>query len=105
LVVEYEVTNRRRELVTLPPAFESSCGLAIAFRRGSACGLDRVGGRAEFMRGNVCDGPGLAGGIRVYRARTRDSVCELRFCHQFRPLAIFVDHAARDTKSTDRGVE
>ena len=53
-----------RELVALPPALESPRGLALALRRGGACGLDRVGGRTEFVRGDVCDGPGLAGGVR-----------------------------------------
>ena len=64
LVVKYEFANRLREMVTLPLALESPCGLAPAFRRGSTCGLDRVGGRTELMRGDVCDGSGLASGIR-----------------------------------------
>jgi hypothetical protein len=38
LVLKYEVANRFRELVTLPLALESPCGLALAFRRGSTCG-------------------------------------------------------------------
>ena len=38
--------------------------LALSFRRGSTCGLDRIGGRTEFMRGEVCDGPGLASSVR-----------------------------------------
>jgi hypothetical protein len=64
LVVKYELANRLRELVTLPLALESPCGLAFAFRRGSTCGLDRIGGRTELMRGDVCDGPGLARSVR-----------------------------------------
>jgi len=44
-------------------AFESTGGLALPFRRGSTCGLDRIGGRPELMRGDVCDGPGLASGV------------------------------------------
>ncbi len=64
LVVKYELANRFWELVTLPPALESSGGLALTVWRGSACGLDRVGGRTEFVRGDVCDGPGLAGRVR-----------------------------------------
>src|SRR5260370_9346318 len=64
LVVEYELTNRLRELVALPPALESPCALALSFRRGSTCGLDRIGGRTELVRGDVCDGRGLAGSIR-----------------------------------------
>ncbi len=58
------LVNRLRELVTLPPALESPCGLILAFRRGSTCGFDRIGGRTEFVRGDMCDGPGLASGIR-----------------------------------------
>ena len=64
LIVKYELANRLRELVTLPLALESPSGLALAFRRGSTCGLDRVGGRTELVRGDVCDGPGLASSVR-----------------------------------------
>jgi hypothetical protein len=62
--VEHELANRLRELVTLPPALKSPRGLALAFRRASTCGLDRIGGCAEFVRGDVCDSPGLASGVR-----------------------------------------
>jgi len=64
LVVKYELANRLRELVTLPPALESPCDLALAFRRASTCGLDRIGGRTELVRGDVRDGPGLASSVR-----------------------------------------
>jgi len=60
LVVKYELANRLRKLVTLPPALESACGSAPSFRRGSSYGLDRVGGSAKIVRGDVRDGPGLA---------------------------------------------
>ncbi len=60
LVVKYEFANRLRKLVTLPPALKSPCGLALAFRRGSTCGLDRVGGGSKVVRGDVRNGPGLA---------------------------------------------
>src|SRR5262249_7651121 len=53
-----------RDLVALPPALESPCALALSFRRGSTCGLDRIGGRTELVRGDVCDGRGLAGSVR-----------------------------------------
>src|SRR5882762_9675933 len=61
LVVEYELADRVRELVVLPPALESPCDLAISFRSSSAFGLDRIGGRTEIVRRDVCDGRGLAG--------------------------------------------
>jgi hypothetical protein len=64
LVVKHELANRLRELVTLPPALESPGALALPFRRASTCGLDRIGGRTEFVRGDVRDGPGLAGSVR-----------------------------------------
>src|SRR6202165_4383780 len=64
LVVEYELANRLRELVALPPAFESSRALALSFRRRSTCRLDRIGGRTELVRGDVRDGRGLAGSVR-----------------------------------------
>src|ERR1700716_1432165 len=63
LVVEYELANRLRELVALPPALESPCALALSFRRCRTCGLDRIGGRTELVRGDVCDGCGLAGSV------------------------------------------
>ena len=64
LVVQHELANRLRELVTLPLALQSPCRLALACGRGSTCGLDRIGGRAEFVRGHMRDGPGLAGSVR-----------------------------------------
>src|SRR6516225_5463501 len=64
LVVKYELANRLRELVTLPPALESPCALTLASRRASTRGLDRIGGRTEFVRGDVRDGAGLASSVR-----------------------------------------
>src|SRR2546425_5066270 len=64
LVFEYELADRLRELVALPPALESPCALALSFRRGGTYGLDRVGGRTELVRRDVCDGRGLAGSVR-----------------------------------------
>lgn len=64
LVVEDELANRLRELVALPPALESPCALALSFRRGRTCGLDRIGGRTELVRGDVRDRRRLTGSIR-----------------------------------------
>src|SRR5947209_7249774 len=64
LVVEYEFANRPRELVALPSALELPGALALSFRRGSTGGLDRIGGRTQLVRGNVCDGRSLAGSVR-----------------------------------------
>ena len=44
-----ELANGLRELVTLPLTLETPCGLAHPFRRGSTRGLDRIGGRTEFV--------------------------------------------------------
>src|SRR2546421_7594382 len=63
LVVEYELANRLRELVALPPALEPPCALALSFRRGSTCGLDRIGGRTQLVCGNVRDDCCLASSI------------------------------------------
>src|SRR5262252_6073654 len=63
LVIKYELADRLRELVTLPPALQPPGALALALRRASTCGLDRVGGRTEFVRGDVRDGPGLASSV------------------------------------------
>ncbi len=43
---------------------ESPGGLALALRRASTRGPDRIGGCTEFVRGDVCDGPGLPSGVR-----------------------------------------
>src|SRR5687768_2757057 len=64
LVIEDELANRLRELVALPPALASSYALALSIRRGSTCGLDRIGGRAELVRGDVRDRRRLAGSVR-----------------------------------------
>src|SRR5207247_2601206 len=64
LVVEHEIANRVRELVTLPSALQSPCGIAVAFRHSSTYGLDGIGGRTEFVRGDVCDDPSLASSVR-----------------------------------------
>jgi hypothetical protein len=63
LVVEDELPDCRRQLVVLPLALSSPGGLARTRRRRGLCGFDRVGGRTEFVRGNVCNSPGLAGGV------------------------------------------
>ena len=43
--------------------------LSLSFRRGSACGLDRIGGRAELVRGDVCHDRRLAGSERGMACR------------------------------------
>ena len=63
LVIKHERANSPRQLITLPLALESPCSLALAFGRSSTCGLDRIGGRAKLVRGNMGDGPGLASGV------------------------------------------
>ncbi|KUH80791.1 hypothetical protein AU186_08410 [Mycobacterium sp. GA-1999] len=60
LIVKYEFSDRLRELVPLPAALESSCGFGLAVRRSSTCGLDRIGGRAEFVGGDMGYGASLA---------------------------------------------
>jgi hypothetical protein len=63
LVVDDELADRFRKLVTLPLALQSPCEITLAFGRGGTCGLDRIGGRAELMRGDMCDDPGLASSV------------------------------------------
>ena len=63
LIVEYELANRLRELVALPPALESPCALAVSFPRGRTCRLDRIGGRTKLVRGDMCNDRRLAGGV------------------------------------------
>src|SRR5437870_8518932 len=64
LVVEYELANRLRELVALPVALESPCNFTVSVRRGGTCGLDRIRGRPELVRGDVCDCRSLASSVR-----------------------------------------
>jgi hypothetical protein len=64
LVIKYELANRLWELVTLPLALETPCNLTRALRRRSTSGLDRIGGRAELVRGNMGNGRGVARGVR-----------------------------------------
>ena len=64
LVLEYELANRLRELVALPPALELPCALALSCRRGSTRGLDRIGGRTELVCSDVSDDRRLAGSVR-----------------------------------------
>jgi hypothetical protein len=45
-------------------ALESPRGIALSLRCGSTYGLDRIGGRTKFVRGDVCDGPCLASSVR-----------------------------------------
>ena len=78
LVVEYELANGLAELPTLPPALESPCALALSLWRGSTRGFDRIGGRTEFVGGDVCHGRGLAGSERgVARCPTQISGCSV----------------------------
>ncbi len=52
-----------------PGAGHAASGTRVArrphnrLRCGSTCGLDRISGGTEFVRGDVCDGPGLASGV------------------------------------------
>src|SRR5260370_16772594 len=50
-------------MVVVPQALEAPCALALSFRRGSTCGLDRIGGRTQLVRGDVCDDCCLASSI------------------------------------------
>src|SRR6266571_4302210 len=49
LVVEYELANRLRELLALPPAFESPCAVALYFRRGDVWDDRRLAGSERGM--------------------------------------------------------
>src|SRR5919198_2758533 len=64
LVIQYELANRLRQLITLPLTLESPRCLALACRCSSTGGLDRIGGRAQLVRGDMGDGRGLASGVR-----------------------------------------
>src|SRR5688500_6154322 len=55
LVVKDELSNRLRELLALPLALQPASAFDLALRRGRTHGLDGVGGRTEFMGGDVRD--------------------------------------------------
>ena len=90
LVVEDELANRLRELVALPLTLTSPCALALSWRRGRTRGLDRIGGGAKIVRGDVGDGRSLASGIRGMPRRPsqvsgrahRMSGCRARLGHR-----------------------
>ncbi len=63
LVVEDELANRRREMIALPTTFTAGRVIALSLRCGGPCGLDRVRGRAEIVRSDMCDVGGLGSGI------------------------------------------
>src|SRR3954452_7046420 len=51
LVVEHELADRVRELVTLPAAFASRGTVAVPVRRTRTRSLDRIGGGAQLVGG------------------------------------------------------
>jgi hypothetical protein len=63
LVVEDEVANLNRELLTLPLAFETADALPLPFWGGGLDGLDGIGGGTEFVGSDVWDNRGLTGGV------------------------------------------
>jgi hypothetical protein len=68
LVIKHERTNSLRQLIALPLALESPCRLALAIGCSSTCGLDRIGGRAKLVRGNMGDGPAWPAAYAACRA-------------------------------------
>ena len=69
LVVKHKLSNRLRKLVALPLALSSPCCLALAFWHAGTRGLDRIRGRAELMRSDMRNDPGLAGCVRGMTCR------------------------------------
>ena len=63
LVVKDELADRLRELVTLPLALLSTCGVAFPLRRSSTYRLDRIRGSTELVRGDMGDSAGLPGRV------------------------------------------
>jgi hypothetical protein len=63
LVVKYELANRRRQLLALPPALQSSSVVTSAIRGSSSCSLDRVCGRTELVGSDVSHRRSLTGSI------------------------------------------
>ena len=63
LIIKHKFANCIGELVALPAALLTASLLAFIFRGCSLRGLDRVGGGAELVRGDVRDRRGLTGSI------------------------------------------
>src|SRR6476620_9416110 len=70
LIVQDKIANRIRQLLALPAALEPATTLALPFTRSRARGLDRVGCRAELVRGDVRDHRRLTGSIRGMARRS-----------------------------------
>jgi len=64
LVVQDEAADRAGQLGALPPALGLASCLRLGRRGGGAGGLDRVGGGAEVVGGDVRDAARLPGGVR-----------------------------------------
>ena len=61
MVVQDEFANGIRELFALPATFDPAGAVTVAFGDGGALCLDRVGGGAELVRGNMRHHCRLAG--------------------------------------------
>jgi hypothetical protein len=63
LIVQDQVADRRQQLVALPLALQSPSAFLTVVGCGSSCGLDRIGGRTEFVRSHMRDDRCLAGSV------------------------------------------
>jgi hypothetical protein len=79
LIVEHELAYRSRKLILLLSALMVPSLLARSIRRGSTNGFYRIGGRAEFVGGDMGDTRGLTGSVRgmpcCTTAVSRRAVC------------------------------
>src|SRR5918911_1561573 len=55
LIIQDQLADRVRELVTLPLALLTAGLFALSFRSRRLYGLDRIGGRTKLVRGDVRD--------------------------------------------------
>ncbi len=108
LIVQHEFADRFRKLVALPAALPPPGSLLLALHRGSTRCSYRVGSSAKFVRGDMRDDGGLAGGIggmpgssaqvpgRAHRMATRRASLH-HFHLATRPPAGMFDRLARSS--------
>ena len=98
LIVQDELADRPRQLLTLPSALQPASTFALSFRRSGSHGFDRVGCRTEFVSGDVrhrrrltgcvcglASGPAHLSGGRVGRESRRAGLRHRDFAAHPRP--------------------
>jgi hypothetical protein len=70
LIIKHEITDFARKLCALPFALKATSFFSLTVKYTCAHGLDRVGGGAELVRGDVRNSRGLPGCMRCMACRS-----------------------------------